>query len=186
VFTSNNVDRVVSPFNKNDIQNGSSMSAITVSNASGGGQVFGEFENAFSITWTGGAGNGGNSTTHPWGFEVDPGECGRTTLNDFRIELKQGGVYVSPGAVLREPYLDMDVYRNGSTTPQLYLDAGASLVDADIVRLDDYGGSGAVPVALIGGNSANNCSYAYSTFRVGVWQNMGNCAAGSGNSITGE
>jgi hypothetical protein len=69
---------------------------------------------------------------------------------------------------LREPYLDVDVYRNGSTTPQLYLDAAASLVDADMVRLDDYGGSGMVTVALIGGNSAGSCSYSASIFRIGV------------------
>jgi hypothetical protein len=184
VLTSNNIDHVRSLFDANDDTSTQSMSAIDVISMTGGTQgTFAELDNAYSINFIGGYALGGPSTTHPYAFEFDPGESARFRSDGFRVEQKGGAVYISPNTTLREPYINMDLYRANETEPGVYIASGSNLIDADMVRIDDYGGSSVV-VPLVDG--AAGCSVAGSLLRIGVWENLGTCQlSGVGNSITG-
>jgi hypothetical protein len=184
VFTSGNIDHVSSLFDAHDDTSAQSMSAIDVLSMTGGTNgTFVEIDNAYSINFYGGYALGGRSTTHPYAFEFDAGESGRITVNDFRVEEKGGAFYLSPKTQLREPFINMDLYRNNETEPGIYMAAGAQLIDADEVRIDDYGASPAI-VPIIDG--AAGCAVAGSNIRIGVWENLGACQlSGAGNIITG-
>jgi hypothetical protein len=185
VFTATNVDHVSSLFDVHDDQGTQSMSAIDVISLSGGtAGAFAELDNAYSINFIGGYALGVNSTTHPYAFEFDPGQSGRFRADGLRVEAKGGAAYVSAGAKLMEPYINMDLYRNNATQPGIFLGAGASLQDADMVRIDDYGASSVI-VPLVDG--AEGCGVAGSNLRIGVWENLGTCQlSGAGNTITGS
>ena len=161
------------------------MSAIDVISLSGGtAGAFAEMDAAYSINFIGGYGLGGNSTTHPYAFEFEGGQSGRIRVDGFRVEAKGGAAYVSPGGKLIEPYINMDLYRNNATQPGIYLGAGASLQDADMVRIDDYGASSVI-VPLVDG--AAGCGVTGSNLRIGVWENLGTCQlSGAGNTISGN
>jgi hypothetical protein len=114
-------------------------------------------------------------------FEFDPGESGRIKLDGFRTETKAGGVYIA--GELAEPYINLDVYRANATTAQIFIAAGGTLISADMVRVDDYGGS-SVPAPLIDGEAG--CSAQGSNIRIGLWQSFGTCQlSGAGNTISG-
>jgi hypothetical protein len=185
VFTSANIDHVSSLFDSNDDQGAQSMSAIDVISIAGGTLgAFAELDNAYSINFIGGYGLGGNSTTHPYAFEFDPGQSGRFRVDGLRIEQKGGLAYVSPGTTLIEPYINVDLYRVNATQPGVYLGAGSSLQAADMLRIDDYGASSVV-VPLVDG--AAGCVVSGSNLRLGIWENLGTCQlSGAGNIITGS
>jgi hypothetical protein len=184
VLTSGNIDHVSSLFDPHDDRTVRSMSAIDVISIAGGTfGAFAELDNAYSINFIGGYGLGGNSTTHPYAFEIDPGQSGRIRIDGMRVEQKGGIVYVAPGAILNEPYINVDVYRVNATQPQIYLGAGSSLQAADMVRSDDYGASSVV-VPLIDGGAG--CIVSGSNLRLGIWESLGTCQlSGAGNIITG-
>jgi hypothetical protein len=184
VFTSSNIDHVSSLFDPHDDQTTQSMSAIDVISLSGGTVgAFAEMDAAYSINFLGGYGLGGDSTTHPYAFEFDSGQSGRFRSDGFRVEAKGGAAYVSPGGTLIEPYINMDLYRDNHTQPGIFLGAGASLKDADMVRIDDYGASSVI-VSLVDGGTG--CFVGGSNLRIGVWENLGTCQlSGAGNTITG-
>jgi hypothetical protein len=185
VFTATNIDHVSSLFDVHDDQTMQSMSAIDVISLSGGtAGAFAEMDAAYSINFIGGYGLGGNSTTHPYAFEFEGGQSGRIRVDGFRVEAKGGAAYVSPGGKLIEPYINMDLYRNNATQPGIFLGAGASLQDADMVRIDDYGASSVI-VPLVDG--AAGCGVTGSNLRIGVWENLGTCQlSGAGNTISGS
>lgn len=187
VITSSNVDHVSSLFSATDDRTMQSMSQVDFYSASGSGRVFGEFEDAFSINFIGGFGLGGFSADHPWGFEVDAGEVGRLSIDKFRIESKGGLLDVAAGAQLQEPYLDSDVYLGPTLLlglPQVRLNGTASMLNADMVRADDYGGSGPHVSALVDGDAG--CTVSTSILRLSIFRTIGTClTTGVGNMVSG-
>lgn len=191
MLTSGNIDQVSSPFDPNDDRTAQSMSEVDNFGLTGAGFVYGEFDNAFSVTFIGGYGlsasvgrSPGGLDSHPWAFEVDPGEVGRLTVDKFRVEVKGGLVDVAAGAQLAEPYLDSDNYPAGTNigNPRIRLNSGATMTDADMVRADDYGGI-ASPSALVDGT---NCAVGTSIMRLGIHETVGTCrTTGLGNTISG-
>jgi hypothetical protein len=185
VLTAGNIDHVSSLFDANDDASFQSMSAIDILSLTGSTALgaFGELDNAYSVNWIGGYGLGGNSATHPWAFEFDAGQSGRFKLDAFRIENRGGAIYVAPGTTLHEPWLNADIYRANASTAQIFLGAGSTLSNADMVRLDDYGGSSII-VPLIDGGAG--CIVSGSNLRMAVWESLGTCQlSGLGNTITG-
>jgi hypothetical protein len=189
VFTQTNVDHVTGVFSSTEDLSSQSMSEVECFSCRGSGNVFAEMENAYTVTFIGGYGLGGFlSLTHPWGFEVDAGQVGRLTIQNFRVEGKNGLISVAPGASIHEPWIMTDLYRcpacspyaNG-TTPQIYLNSGGTLIDAAMVQVDDYGGSGAFIAPVVDGVAP--CSIVKSTIFIGVWQSQGTCNNGT---LTGE
>jgi hypothetical protein len=189
VLTATNVDHVTSLFDTNDIPGFQSMSEVEFYGANGGSnQIFGEFENAYSITWIGGYGDSDFPAAYPWAFHVVGNQSGRLTIQDFRVEGKGGLIDVASGAQLIEPTINTDLYRSPTqltNTPQIRLNGSASLQDAPLVMIDDYGGSGANFTALVDGGTG--CAVANSHLFVGVWQTLGTCqTTGLANTITGN
>jgi hypothetical protein len=182
VLTSTDIDHVSSLFDAHDDQTTQSMAGnyiISPSFTSFG--PFVEFDNAYSSEVLGGYGFGGNSPSHPWSFEFDGGQSGIIRLDGFRTETKAGGVYIA-GALVG-PYISIHVFRANQTTAQVYLASGATLRYADMVRVDDFGGS-SVPTALIDG--AAGCDIQGSNIRIGVWETLGTCQlSGVANTISG-
>jgi hypothetical protein len=185
VMTSTNIDHVSSPFDATDNIGVSSMSQVEFYGANGSGWTFGEIDNAYSILYIGGYGLGPSTGGHPWGFEVDAGNAGRLQVDHMRIEGKGGLLDIAAGTTLQASYLDADVYRAAPYLgiPQVRLNSGASIASADMIRSDDYGGSGGSISALVDGT---NCSVQSSILRLGIFETIGSCAtSGNGNTISG-
>lgn len=193
VLTSNNIDNVASVFSVTDDLGANSMSQVDCYSCRGAGYVFGELEDAFTINYDNGYGLGGFlDLRHQWGFEIEGGDDGRFKVNGFRVEGKNGLISVAPGAQFQEPYIWSDLYRVQSppnalaTVPQIYLNTGATLLNAPLIQVDDYGGSGSNFAALVDGVS---CAIQNSKLIIGIWETIGSCGdqqlTGSYNIISG-
>lgn len=133
VFTGNNLFNAPSLFDGNQIYTQQSMSAITITNPTGGSNgPFFTLDQAFSINVNGGYTFGGNSNIYPWGIEAY-GNLGDIHFNGYRMEGRDGLMHLFPGATFGSYNFTVNNFQDrNATVAQFGLDAGATLTQGYI------------------------------------------------------